>query len=77
MKALISSIEMVEAGYRVSQVEPDENVFAVAEGLFWVDCSDNVVADRYWYDPETETIREVPAPKQRVIPVTDTGENNA
>lgn len=56
MKALISSIEPRETGYRIAQVESDENVFSVAEGLFWVDCYDNVVADQYWYDPITQTI---------------------
>lgn len=73
MKALISSIEPVETGYRIAQVEQDANTFPVAEGLFWVDCADDVVADQFWYDPATETILEVPKPKPVVIPVTDTG----
>lgn len=63
MKALISSIEPCEAGYRVAQVEQDANVFAVAEGLFWVDCADDVVQDQFWYDPVDQTIKAIPEPE--------------
>lgn len=64
MKALISTIEPRETGYRVAQVEPDANIFAVAEGMFWVDCADDVIADAYWYDPTDENIKVVPVPEQ-------------
>lgn len=60
MKALISSIEPVQSGYRVAQVEANENIFPVAEGLFWVDCSDEVVADQFWYDPSDQQIKLIP-----------------
>lgn len=74
MKALISSIEPIQTGYRVAQVEQDANIFPVAEGLFWVNCADDVVADRYWYDPSNQTINPVPVPTEATtIPVTDTG----
>jgi len=63
MKALISPNEPRETGYRVAEVEPDDKVFAVGEPLFWVVCADNVVADQFWYDPETETIKPVPQPE--------------
>jgi len=59
MKALISSIEPVKTGFRVAQVEPDANIFPVAEGLFWVSCSNDVVADQFWFDPSDETIKPV------------------
>lgn len=62
MKALISSIEPRETGYRVAQVEPDANVFAVAEGLFWVDCADDVVQDLFWFDPSDNTIKPIVQP---------------
>lgn len=68
MKALISSIEPVESGYRVAQVEQDANIFPVAEGLFWVACADDVVADKFWYDPQDQTIKPVPQPEP--IPFT-------
>jgi hypothetical protein len=44
----------------VAQVEPDNKVFAVAEGLFWVDCADDIVADQFWYDPADQTIKPFP-----------------
>lgn len=72
MKALVSSIEPCQQGYRIAQVEPDANIFPVAEGLFWVDCADDVKADAFWYHPEHQAIYGVPeAPTQPVeIPVT-------
>jgi len=44
-------------GKRVAQVEPDGNIFPVAEPYFWVDCSDDVIADRYYWDELTRTIK--------------------
>jgi hypothetical protein len=35
---------------RVAQVEPDANIFPVAEPLFWTDCADDVVADWFYYN---------------------------
>ena len=63
MKALISTIEPRQTGYRVAQVEQDQNIFAVAEELFWVNCADNVVQDLYWYDPSEQTIKPIPTPE--------------
>ena len=60
MKALISSIEPRESGYRVAQVASDNETFEVAEGLFWVDCADDVVADRFYYEPNTKQILTIP-----------------
>lgn len=66
MKALISSIEPRESGYRVAQVEQDENVFAVAEDMFWVDCPDDLVADGKWFDPSDGSFNEFPVVEQPV-----------
>lgn len=79
MKALISSIEPRETGYRVAQVEPDANVFAVAEGLFWVDCADDVVQDLFWYDPADGQFKLnpfyiVPEPSDTEQPTVDGAE---
>jgi len=70
MKALISPNERRETGYRVAEVEPDDKVFEVAGPLFWVDCADDVVADQFWYDPETNTLNLVPQPDPGNEPIT-------
>ena len=62
MKALISSIEPRETGYRVAQVEADDNVFPVADGLFWADCGPDLVADQFFYDPQDQIFRPIPVP---------------
>jgi len=62
MKALISSIEPRESGYRVAQVAADNETFVVAEGLFWVDCADDVVADQFYFDPIAQQIIPAPVP---------------
>jgi hypothetical protein len=59
-KALISTVEPRESGYRVAQVEDADNIFEVGSGLEWVDCADNVVADQFWYDPTDELIKPFP-----------------
>jgi hypothetical protein len=59
-KALISTVEPKESGYRVAQVEDAANIFEVGSGLEWVDCADNVVADQFWYDPTDELIKPFP-----------------
>ncbi len=59
-KALISTIEPRESGYRVAQVEDAANIFGVADALFWVDCADDVVADQFWYDPSDQLIKANP-----------------
>ena len=68
-KALISTVEPRESGYRVAQVEDAANTFEVADSLFWVDCADNVVADQFWYDPQDKLIKANPIVVQEVAPV--------
>ena len=58
MKALISTLEQKETGYRVAQVEQDENIFPVAEGLFWKDCDFTIIADKFWFDPSSDSFKE-------------------
>ena len=71
MKALISTIEPRETGYRVAQVETDANIFPVAEALFWTPCADDVVADKFWYDPTDNTIKAIPEPIVPTQPSTE------
>jgi hypothetical protein len=68
MKALIATNEPRETGYRVAQVEPQETFHADLP-LFWKDCSADIVADKFWYNPETEQFVKFP---QLEIPVTKT-----
>jgi len=63
MQALISKIEPRETGWRVAQIEPDDKIFPVAADLFWTPCADNVKADSYWFDPQDNTIKAMPAPE--------------
>jgi hypothetical protein len=44
---------------RVAQVEPDNQIFAVAEPLFWTDCPDNCVADQWYFDTATNIVNPV------------------
>jgi hypothetical protein len=70
MKALISKLEPRETGYRVAQVVTDNSIFPVAEpDLFWVSCANDVVQDKFWYDPSDQTINAIP-------PYIPTAENN-
>ena len=66
MKALVAPAEARQnGGYRVCQVEPDDRVFEVAEPFFWMDCSDDVAADQFYYDPADSAIKPItewPAP---------------
>ena len=65
-KALISTIEdrtylTGAKGYRIAQVEDETNIFPVAEGLYWADCDDTVIADEFYLD--TTTNSSLPIPK--------------
>jgi hypothetical protein len=60
MKALISSIEPRQTGYRVCQVCENDKIFPVADSMQWVDCDDTVKADMFWYDPADQTIKPNP-----------------
>ena len=59
-KALISTVEPRESGYRVAQVEDVANIFETSSDLFWVECADNVVADQFWYDTADGLIKANP-----------------
>jgi hypothetical protein len=59
-KALISPNESKANGYRIAQVEPAENIFPVADPMYWIDCADDVVADQWYFDPTENTIKQIP-----------------
>lgn len=68
-KALISTVEPRESGYRVAQVEDAVNTFEVGASLIWVDCADDVVADQFWYDPSDQLIKANPVVVVEETPV--------
>lgn len=54
-KALISYPEFVfnfdgSEGYRVAQVENEEDIFPVADSLEWVSCSADATQDAWYFD---------------------------
>lgn len=69
-KALVSTIEPRETGFRIAQVEKEEDTFDVAEGLYWVPCADNIVADQYFYDLVTNSILPIPDMNQQSQPLS-------
>jgi len=74
--ALISPNEQVYKydgtllGGRVAEVS--DTTFEVNPILFWVECADDVVADRFYYDTETQTIIAVPVKPVPPPDVTNT-----
>jgi len=60
-QALISPNEPRETGYRVAQIEPNGQTFEVGAPLFWTECADDVIADKFWYDPSDASIQALPA----------------
>jgi hypothetical protein len=71
MKALISTNEQRESGYRVAQVETNENIFPVAPQLYWVDCPEDLTADSKWYDPSDGQFKDFsPPPEGSNQPIT-------
>lgn len=77
--ALISPNEKVYSydktllGVRVAEVS--DNSFEVAPPLFWVACADNVLADQFYYDLDTQTIIAIPVPPKPPVDVTNTSGN--
>lgn len=48
-------------GQRVAEVVELGSEFEVATPLYWKDCDDNVIADAYYLDTNTDTITAIPA----------------
>ncbi len=66
MKALMSTVEPRETGYRVAQVVQDGDIFPVSPELFWTDCPDDLKADQKWYDPVDQQFKDFPPPPELV-----------
>lgn len=58
---------------RVCEVNSDNDIFPVAEPLYWTDCPDNCVADQFWCDLSTNVISPIidaPRPPAEDQPTT-------
>lgn len=53
-------IQVIPNSARVAEVA--DQTFPVAEPLFWIDCADDVVADQWYYDTDTQAIIVIPNP---------------
>jgi hypothetical protein len=76
MKALISTIEPRQTGYRVAEVVADGATFPVAETMFWTNFpseydSSLVPMDQYWYDPATQAINMLPQIVEQEVVLVD------
>lgn len=65
--AYISSQELIYKydntylGFRVFQVQDTKDGLVDVDNiLFWVDCADDVVANQFYYDPNTKEILSIP-----------------
>lgn len=56
--ALICPNEPVFRGYRVAQVEAE--VFPVGDPTYWLECSDDVVANLWYFDEAAQQIQIIP-----------------
>jgi hypothetical protein len=54
---------VIEKSYRVAQVEESGKEFPVAKPYFWVDCPDNIIANKFYYHSETKDFISVPEHK--------------
>ena len=53
----VPTFTVIPNAWRVAQVEQES--FPVADPYFWVDCADDVVADRFYYDSTTQQINPI------------------
>lgn len=58
----------IENSARVAEVVPAGSSFPIAPPLFWTDCADDVVADQWYYNTQTEEILVVPPPAPEPVP---------
>lgn len=52
-------VEVYPNSARVAQVEPDANIFPVAEPMYWTDCPDEAMPDTWWCNTETSVVSKI------------------
>ena len=50
------NFSLIPNACKVCQKENDENIFPVAEPLFWINCDDDILPSLSYYDLETNKI---------------------
>jgi hypothetical protein len=50
----------IENAYRVAEVA--DQSYELAPPLFWIECEDDVVADKWYFDVVTQSLIKVPDP---------------
>lgn len=61
---------------RVAEVEENDKIFSVAEPLYWLDCPDDCVADKWYFKDGQILIKplDVPQPNTPLVNVSENGE---
>lgn len=68
MKALIATNQQarnylnnkVINGKRVLEIKSDDQIFDVADELFWIDCDEFVNSYMYYWDEDSKSIKPIP-----------------
>lgn len=55
----IPVFDFIQNAGRIAQVETEESTFPVAQPYFWISCSDDIVADRFYFDLEAQEIKPI------------------
>jgi hypothetical protein len=64
--ALVCPNEPVENGYRIAEVQLTE-AWSPAEPTYWLMCEEDIVADHWYFNTNTNQITQVPVPVDSVI----------
>lgn len=67
--ALVTPQTSSYEGWRVAQVEPQDQTFPVGDPFFWTDCPDEAVADYWYYNTTTQTVLQIPPPPPPVAEI--------
>ena len=70
--ALICPNEPAYSGWRIAQVEASDAIFPVADPCFWVVCSDEIEADKFYYDEAVKDIFAIPDLSPPIVQSTGT-----
>jgi len=55
----VPEMGVYENSIRVCQVESNSKIFPVAEPLYWIECPNDTIADRWYYDTVNQTFNPI------------------